>query len=313
MKNKRSESSLKSITVLTHSLLQSIGAISWKIHKENHQHRHEVHRKGSTGQDVVSGTDLENERQLRQLLKAQFSDIAFIYGEENGFERVGKGDYGALIDPIDGTRPYTSGIFYSSISVTFVDLTGKVIAGYIVMINNQSEEDASVWTFDGESVWRDGSPYSCNSVTDSLKDAVISITNVAGYSDKARTITAMLYKLIADRCRGPVSLCSGSAEILSVLEGKLSGFINFAENDIVSHMVAVEMAKSLGFYVRHIQTADADYKLLIDLEAGTISADSDLSVVVADPALKDSIDTMISDALELYEKTNKEETHGNQQ
>ncbi len=299
--------------VFTHSSLQILGEHTHEIHKQNQKHRHEVLRKGSNGQDVVSGTDLANESQLRQLLKTQLPDIAFIYGEENGFEKVGKGGYGALIDPIDGTRPYTSGIFYSSISVTFVDLKGKVLAGYIVLINNQSEDDGSVWTYNGESVWKDGSPYSCKSVTESLKDAVISITNVAGYSDEARTITTILYKLITDRCRGPISLCSGSAEILSVLEGRLSGFINFAENDIVSHMVAIEMAKSLGFYVRHIQTADADYKLLIDLEDGIISADSDLSVVVADPALKDSIDTMISDALELYEKTDKEETHGNQQ
>ena len=288
--------------MFSHEFLSELSSLTVDIQRKSEKLRSDVRAKGADGQDVVSGSDLSNEAELRSLLCQRVSALAFIYGEENGFERVRNGTVGALIDPIDGTRSYTCRIFYSAISVAFVNLRGQVVAGYIVSINNQHPGDFGVWTFDGKTTMYNGEPFRPKTHIDDIKNACISITSVSAYPKRSRDIAAALFRLASERSRGPLSLCSGAMEILSVLQGNLGACINIGEKDIVSHAVAMEIAKSAGFHVRHVLSQGDDFSLLIDTEKGEITPRVSASVLVCPKAISRDIDKMIEDAICSYER-----------
>lgn len=289
--------------MFSHEFLSELSSLTVAIQRENENLRSDVHAKGADGKDVVSGSDLSNEAKLRVLLREKVPALAFIYGEENGFEQVSRnGTVGALIDPIDGTRSYTCRIFYSAISVAFVNLQGQVVAGYIVSINNQHPDDFGVWTFDGETTMHNGELYRPKTRIDDIKNACISITSVSAYPKRSRDIAAIMFRLATERSRGPLSLCSGAMEILNVLQGNLGACINIGEEDIVSHAVAVEIAKSVGFHVQHVLAQGDDFTLLIDMEKGKIVPKVGASVLVCPKTISQAIEEIVEDAICLYER-----------
>lgn len=288
--------------MFSHEFLSELSSLTVDIQRKNERLRSDVRAKGSDGQDVVSGSDLSNEAKLRVLLREKVPALAFIYGEENGFERIGDGTVGALIDPIDGTRSYTCRIFYSAISVAFVNLQGQVVAGYIVSINNQHPDDFGVWTFDGETTMHNGELYRPKTRIDDIKNACISITSVSAYPKRSRDIAAIMFRLATERSRGPLSLCSGAMEILNVLQGNLGACINTGEEDIVSHAVAVEIAKSVGFHVQHVLAQGDDFTLLIDMEKGKIVPKVGASVLVCPKAISRDIEKIVEDAICSHER-----------
>lgn len=288
--------------MFSHKFLSELSSLTVDIQRKNEALRSDVHVKGSDGQDVVSGSDSSNEAELRVLLWEKVPSLAFIYGEENDFEQICNGTVGALIDLIDGTRSYTCRIFYSAISVAFVNLHGQVVAGYIVSINNQHPDDLGVWTFNGETTIHNGELYRPKTRIDDIKNACISITSVSAYPKRSRDIAAIMFRLATERSRGPLSLCSGAMEILNVLEGNLGACINIGEEDIVSHAVAVEIAKGVGFHVRHVLTQGDDFTLLIDIEKGEIAPKVGASILVCPKAISRDIEEIVEDAICLYER-----------
>jgi myo-inositol-1(or 4)-monophosphatase len=77
----------------------------------------EVRSKGV--QDVVTEADLQVELLLRRRLLDAFPDDAF-YGEETGLDELEGRDGIWVVDPIDGTQPFVSGMASWCISVGFV-------------------------------------------------------------------------------------------------------------------------------------------------------------------------------------------------
>lgn len=67
--------------------------------------------------EYVSWVDVETERMLQTGLRAIYSDAGF-YGEESG--RSGDQDRCWLVDPLDGTSNYLSGVDFFSISIALV-------------------------------------------------------------------------------------------------------------------------------------------------------------------------------------------------
>ncbi len=288
--------------MFTHEELYRIALLTAGIDRKNRRMKKAVYAKGETGQDVVTGSDFENEKELRLLLKAEVPGLGYIYGEENGFETVGRGDIGALIDPIDGTRAYTEGLFYSAVSVAFVGREGKTAAGYLLLINNQSpRSNPEIWTFDGSTARRNMRPVRAAQNACDLRQTVVSVTSVAGFSDRQRAIAALIFKLASDRSRGPASICSGAAEIMCVVNGRLGAFINPGVCDAVSHPVALEIAKCLGLYVRHVFEPGCDFSVSADLKSKKLIPGRDMSVVVAPVALKEEIDGLLRDAGKIYD------------
>lgn len=284
--------------MLSHEFLEKLAQYTIEIQKKTETFRGNVHEKGADRKDVVSGSDLCNEFLLRRMLKDKIEGLSFIFGEENGFERIGKGEIGAIIDPIDGTRLYTARLFYSAISVGFVDSVGKTVAGYIVSINNQWPDDLNVWTFDGETVRKNNVVFTKTVKDESMNRVCISITSYSALPERSKEIVATIFRLVTERSRGPLSFCSGAMEILSVMEGKIGACINIGRQDVVSHCVAIEIAKNLDFYVRHVEKCTENFELKIDYENGTVTPKESASFVVCASCIADDMDDLLKDAFD---------------
>src|ERR1700704_6667283 len=86
-----------------------------------------VHSKGP--QDMASEADLNTELLIRNRLKERFPEDAFL-GEETG-----RTDFAAdqgiwVVDPIDGTQPFISGLTGWCVSIAFV-LNGNLEMGLV--------------------------------------------------------------------------------------------------------------------------------------------------------------------------------------
>jgi myo-inositol-1(or 4)-monophosphatase len=80
-------------------------------------------------QDVVSEADLNVEILIRDRLKARFPEDGFL-GEETGRSEVETGAGMWVVDPIDGTQPFISGMSAWCVSIAFV-LNGIVEMGFV--------------------------------------------------------------------------------------------------------------------------------------------------------------------------------------
>lgn len=76
-----------------------------------------VQRKGP--QDMASEADLHTELLIRDRLKVRFPEDAFL-GEETGRTEVASDEGIWVVDPIDGTQPFISGLTSWCVSLAFV-------------------------------------------------------------------------------------------------------------------------------------------------------------------------------------------------
>lgn len=88
---------------------------------------HEVKRVSFKGRgNVVTDVDLEAERRIFDLLSSEFPSMGLL-GEESAGE-LRRSGYTWIVDPLDGTRNYASGIPVFSVVVALA-LDGEVVAG----------------------------------------------------------------------------------------------------------------------------------------------------------------------------------------
>jgi len=79
--------------------------------------------------DLVSEADLNTELLIRDAFAKHFPEDAF-FGEESGYTRVDAGRGVWVVDPIDGTQPFLSGMPSWCISIAYV-LDGKLEFGLV--------------------------------------------------------------------------------------------------------------------------------------------------------------------------------------
>ena len=80
-------------------------------------------------QDMASEADLSTERLIRSRIEAAFPEDAFL-GEESGASEIAPGQGIWVVDPIDGTQPYVSGLSTWCVSIGYVQ-NGKVEFGTV--------------------------------------------------------------------------------------------------------------------------------------------------------------------------------------
>ena len=80
-------------------------------------------------QDMASEADLNTELLIRDRLKAAFPEDAF-FGEETGRAEVEGAPGLWVVDPIDGTQPFISGMSSWCVSIAFV-ADGKLKMGFV--------------------------------------------------------------------------------------------------------------------------------------------------------------------------------------
>ena len=171
----------------------------------------QVDRKGH--QDLVSEADKALEKHIRSGIAAAFPQDG-ILGEEDGYE-AGENDYVWVIDPIDGTANFVSGIPAWTVVIALVEKS-RVIAGFIY----EPAMEVMYTGFDGEGAFCNGARMSV------AADADLTTGSVAvGFSNRSKPgfIEALVSSIVAE---GGVFFrnASGALSLAYVADGRLIGY-----------------------------------------------------------------------------------------
>lgn len=127
----------------------------------------------------VTIADREAEKALREVLCAAFPEHA-IWGEEYGRDeqQSTESEYLWLLDPIDGTKSWISGLPFWSIQIA-LEKKGDLRVGvsHAPAINEQA------WAVKGEGAWLNNQPLQTSSVT-SFSDCRLSSGNIGSLAAK---------------------------------------------------------------------------------------------------------------------------------
>ncbi|MBC6439895.1 MAG: histidinol phosphate phosphatase [Rhodospirillales bacterium] len=119
---------------------------------------------------VLTETDAEAERLVRSVLRdARYPEGAAIIGEEEG-EEAGDAPWRWVIDPIDGTSPFSRDIPTYSTLVALQDLRSRAVVAGAAHLPGLAE---TTWAARGLGAFRDGYPVRVSGRTD-LSEAMIS-------------------------------------------------------------------------------------------------------------------------------------------
>ena len=198
--------------------------------------------------DVVTAADLASERLVIEGLR-QLTPQAAILSEEAGFS--GSSDAPRwIIDPLDGTVNYASGLPWFSVTLayqeagrTVLGLTHAPLAGLVARY-----AEGSVATVDGKPAMVSG--------TASLADAVVSICLTSHYTEEETERTSAVIARLAGLCRGVRVIVSGGLEMSLVAAGRLDAFVGL-KADIVSHAAAMPLVRAAGGRVTTVTGADS--------------------------------------------------------
>ena len=175
--------------------------------------------------EFVSEVDLNSEEMLITGLQKLLPDAGF-YGEETGIH--GNTTLRWVIDPLDGTTNFLSGLDQFSISVA-LEQEEKTILG--IVYRPQSQE--SYTALSGRGLYHNGQPW-IPAKTDSLKQALIG----TGFPYRSQDLSKHFFPCAEEvlyRCRGIRRFGSGALDLSYVAAGFLQGFW---ESDLQPYDVA---------------------------------------------------------------------------
>ena len=198
--------------------------------------------------DVVTAADLASERLVIDGLRALTPEAA-ILSEEAGFcgsEQAPRW----IIDPLDGTVNYASGLPWFSVTLayqeqgrTLLGLTHAPLAGLFALF-----AEGGIATVDGRPARV--------SETERLSDAVVSICLTSHYTADEANRTSDVIRRLAGLCRGVRVIVSGGLEMSLVAAGRLDAFIGL-KADIVSHAAAMPLVRAAGGKVTTVEGQDS--------------------------------------------------------
>lgn len=187
--------------------------------------------------DVVTAADLASEKLVIDGLR-RLTPEAAILSEEAGFS--GSADAARwIIDPLDGTVNYASGLPWFSVTMayqvagrTVLGLTHAPLAGIVARY-----AEGGVATVNDRPARVSG--------TASLADAVVSVVLTSHYTAEEVARTCDVIRRLAGITRGVRIVVSGGLEMSLVAAGRLDAFIGL-KADIVSHAAAMPLVRAAG-------------------------------------------------------------------
>jgi myo-inositol-1(or 4)-monophosphatase len=229
----------------------------------------QVHSKGV--QDVVTEADVEVELLIKGRLAQAFPEDAFL-GEETGASDLAGAEGVWVVDPIDGTQPFVSGMTGWCVSVAYVR-AGRLEFGFVnnpplgELFEGGTDRPA---TLNGRPI----APHTGSSVT----DGIVSV----GYSPRV-----------------------GPDQILPVLERLLrAGGTYFRNGSGALSLCYVACGRLLGYVEPHINSWDCLGAIAVIRAAGGRTNDFLVGpallegnrVVAGPPAVYDALDTILGPA-----------------
>ena len=219
-------------------------------------------------QDVVSQADVETELVIKSRIAERFPDDAFL-GEETGAEGIQDSDGIWVVDPIDGTQPFVSGLPNWCVSIAFV-VEGVIRVGVVY----SPMQDELFAAREGAGATLNGRPIRVREAT-SLEDGIVTL----GYSR-----------------RSPIE------DIVTALDRLLRGGGMFSRNGSGAlGLCYVANGRFIGYVEPHINSWDCLAGLLCITEAGGVTNDwlagdallSGNRIVAGSPAIYDALDALL--------------------
>lgn len=198
--------------------------------------------------DVVTDADLESERIIIEGLRGLTPDAA-ILAEEQG-ETAGKGDARWIIDPLDGTVNYASGLPWFSATVAYQE-QGETLVG----LTHAPRAEIMARYVRGRLATVNGAPARVSAV-DRLDDAVISVVLTSHFTPAEVAGTVQIIDRLARVVRGVRIVVSGALEMSLVASGRLAAFVGM-KADIVSHAAAMPLVRAAGGRVTRLDGRDS--------------------------------------------------------
>lgn len=221
--------------------------------------------------DLVSAADRAVEDLIRAGIRAEFADDA-ILGEERG-ATAGSSGLTWIIDPIDGTVPFLSGLPHWCVVIAVTEGAQKRVGVIDLPVTGEHFLARS-----GEGVTVNGAPVSMDA-SKRIDEVVIAVG-------------------ASDRCE--------RADIIKIIDGILQKGGMFYRNGSGANMLASVAAGRLGGYVEPVMNSwDSVAGLLMIEEAGGIvhpyPADQLIGpVLAAAPGVWDDLEPIVSPILKLH-------------
>ena len=216
--------------------------------------------------DVVTEADLASERLVIEGLRALTPDAA-ILSEEAGASGP-EGGPRWIVDPLDGTVNYASGLPWFSVTLAYQEDAQThvgVLHSPLAQVLTRYVEGA-IATVNG----RDVRVSTCSS----LSDAVVSLILTSHFDDREVARAAEAIRRLGNRARGVRIIVSGGLELSLVADARLDAFISL-KADIVSHAATMPLVRAAGGRVTRLDGRD--------------STDEDLEKIASNGAIHDEL------------------------
>jgi myo-inositol-1(or 4)-monophosphatase len=198
--------------------------------------------------DIVTEADLASEKIVIDGLR-DLTPNAAILSEEQGASGPADGPRW-IIDPLDGTVNYASGLPWFSVTIAYQE-DGRTTLGYAYA----PIANVTARYIEGETAEINGRPARV-SQTPRLADAVISVMLTSHFSNEEAGRTAAIIARLGPRVRGLRVIVSGAFELSMVASGKLDAFVSI-KADVVSHAAGLPLVRAAGGRVTTLTGLDA--------------------------------------------------------
>lgn len=175
--------------------------------------------KRKSGFDIVTNVDLKAQRFIIKKLKRRFHDHAFLAEEHPTKAVVNRGRYEWVVDPLDGTINYVSGLPLFSVSLALRKV-GKPILG--VVFNPVTNDFYTA--IEGQGSYLNARKLAV-SRTSNIADAVFSFMLTSHYDEEQVSKVLRIVRGFATKCRGLRLYVSQALELAFVASGQLDGVI----------------------------------------------------------------------------------------
>lgn len=195
--------------------------------------------------DIVTDVDIFMENKIVSFIKENFPKHS-IYSEEIG-EIDKASEYEWLVDPIDGTINFASGIPLFATSVA-LRKNGDTILGIIV---DYSQNDV-YYCIKGKGAFCNGE-HIYVSKTDKLNNSIISFCLTSHYNDKYIKEVLNIEEKLASKVRGLRLIVSAAIELAWCASGKIDGCLNVKPSIGLSSCAGKLLVQEAGGKVSSLQ------------------------------------------------------------
>lgn len=198
--------------------------------------------------DIVTEADLASEKIVVEGLRRLTPDAAILSEEQGASGPAGGARW--IIDPLDGTVNYASGLPWFSVTIAYQE-HGRTVLGY----SHAPAAGMTARYVDGAIATVNDRPARA-SKTARLSDAVLSVMLTSHFSPEEMQRTAAIIARLGPRVRGLRIIVSGAFELSMIAAGKLDAFVSI-KADVVSHAAALPLVRAAGGKVTTLSGADS--------------------------------------------------------